>query len=113
MESLTKLYMCITDIRVCMIKNKLNSNDSNTEFIIFWSPRLKQNLSDLSISVGDTQVYQSSMVRDLGVFFNKYLTFHDHINGICKSTHFHLRSIGIIRNLLIVDATAIYSCLNH
>ena len=45
-----------------MIKNKLNNNDSKTEFIIFRSPLLKQNLSDLSISVGDSQVFPSSKV---------------------------------------------------
>ena len=67
---------------------------------------MKQNLSDLSISVGDSQVFQSSKVRDLGVVFDQYLTFHDHISGICRSTHFHLRSIRIIRNLLTFDATA-------
>ena len=32
--------------------------------------------------------------------------FNDHISGICKSTHFHLRGIGRIRNLLTFDATA-------
>ena len=41
----------------------------------------------------------------MSVFF-LYLTFHDHISGICKSTHFHLRGIGRIRNLLTFDATA-------
>ena len=41
------------------------------------------------------------------IFLNQYLTFHDYISGICKSTHFHLRSIGRIRNLLIFDATAL------
>ena len=45
-------------------------------------------------------------MRDLGVVFDQYLTFHDHISGICRSTHFHLRSIGRIRNLLTFDATA-------
>ena len=100
LESLTKLNICTSDIRVWMIKNKLKINDSKTEFIIFRSPLLKQNLRDLSISVGDTQVFPSSKVRDLGVVFDKYLTFHDHISGICKSTHFHLRRIGRIRNLL-------------
>ena len=93
LESLTKLNICISDIRVWMIKNKLKINDSKTEFIIFRSPLLKQNLSDLSISVGDSQVFPSSKVRDLGVVFDQYLTFH-------------LHSIGIIRNLLIFDATA-------
>ena len=102
MESLTKLKMCISDILVWMIKNKLKTNDSKTEFIIFRFPLL----SGLSISVGDTQVSPSSKVRDLSIVFDQYLTFHDHISGICKSTHFHLRSIGKIRNLLTFDATA-------
>ena len=106
LESLTKLNMCISDIRVWMIKNINKINDSKTEFIIFRSPLLNQNLSDLSISVRDLQVFPSSNVRDLGVVFDQYLTFQDHISGICKSTHFHLRGIGRIRNLLTFDATA-------
>ena len=52
------------------------------------------------------QVSLSFKLRDLGVVFDQYLTFHDHISGICKSTHFHLRGIGRIRNLLTFDATA-------
>ena len=44
-----------------MIKNKLKWDDSKTKFIIFRSPLLKQNLSDLSISAGDTP---SSKVSD-------------------------------------------------
>ena len=80
--------MWISDIRLWMIKNKLKINDSKTEFIIYRSPLLKQNLSDLSVSVGDLQGSPSSKVRDLGVVFDQYLTFHDHISGICKSTHF-------------------------
>ena len=67
---------------------------------------MKQNGSDLSINIGDTQVSPSYKVRDLVVVFDQFLTFHDHISGICKSTHFHLRSIGRIRNLLTFDATA-------
>ena len=101
LESLTRLNMCISDIR-----NKLKINDSKTEFIISRSPLLKQNLSDLSVSVGDMQVSPSSKVRDLGVVFYQYFTFHDHISGICKSTHFHLHNIKRIRNLLTFDATA-------
>ena len=69
-------------------QNKLKINDSKTEFIIFLALLLKQNLSDLSVSVGDIQVSLSSKVRDLGVVFDQYLTFHDHISGICKSTDF-------------------------
>ena len=56
------------------------------------------------------QVSPSSKLRDIGVVFDQYLSFRDHISayisGICKSTHFHLRGIGRIRNLLTFDATA-------
>ena len=45
----------------------------------------------------------SSKVGDLGVVFYQCFTFHDHVSGIYKSTHFHLRNIGRIRNLLTFD----------
>ena len=67
--------MCISDIRVWMIKHKFKINDSKTEFIIFRSPLLKPNLSDLSVSVGDMQVSPSSKVRDLGVVLTSISLF--------------------------------------
>ena len=67
---LIKLNICISDIRVWIIKIKLKINESKTEFIIFRSPLLKQNLNNLSIRVGDTQVCPSSKVRDFGVVFD-------------------------------------------
>ena len=78
-----------------MIKNKLHITDSS----IFRPPLLKQHLSDLSTSVVDTQIILSSKVINLGVVFDQYLTFLDNFSGICKSTHFHLKSIERIRNL--------------
>ena len=46
----------------------------------------------------------SSKVRDLGVLFDQFLNFDDHITAICRSTRFHIRNIGKIRNLLSYDA---------
>ena len=45
-------------------------------------------------------------MKDLSVVFDQHLTFHDYVSGICKCTHFHVRSIGRLRNLLTFDATA-------
>ena len=53
LASLPKLNNCISDIRVWMFKNKLKINDSKTEFIVFRSPQAKQDLSSLSVYVGD------------------------------------------------------------
>ena len=104
--TLSKLNNCISDIRVWMIKNKLKINDSKTEFIVFRSPQAKQDLSGLSVSIGDSVIAQSSKVRDLGVIIDQFLNFDDYISGVCRSTHFHLRNIGRIRHLLSYDACA-------
>ena len=87
-------------------QKKLKINDSKTEFIVFRSPQAKQDLSGLSVSVGDSVIAQSSKVRDLGVIFDQFLNFDDYISGVCRSTHFHLRNIGRIRHLLSYDACA-------
>ena len=64
-------------------------------------------------------ITQSSKVRDLGVIFDQFLNFDDQITAICRSTHFHIRNIGKIRNLLSYDACstiihALISCqLNY
>ena len=80
-----------------MITNKLKINDSKTEFIVFRSPQLRCDLSGLSVNVGESQITQSLKVRDLGVTFDQFLNFDDHITAICRSTYFHIRNIGKIR----------------
>ena len=90
LEAIWKLNSCLADIRGWMITNKLKINDSKTEFIVFRSPQLKCDLSDFSVNVGESMITQSSKVRDLGVIFDQFLNFDDHITAICKSTHFHI-----------------------
>ena len=86
-----------------MITNKLKTNDSKTEFSVFRSPQLRCDSSGLSVNVGESQITQSLKVRDLGVTFNQFLNFDDHITAICKSTYFHIRNIGKIWVLLSYD----------
>ena len=99
----SKLNSCLADIRRWMITNKLKINDLKTEFIVFRSPQLTCDLSGLSVNVGESMIMQSSKVRDLRVIFDQFLNFDDHITAICRSTHFHIRNIGKIRNLLSYD----------
>ena len=71
---------------------------------MFGSSQLKCDLSGLSVNVGESMITQSSKVRDLGVIFDQFHNFHYHITAICRSTYFHIRNIGKIRNLLSCDA---------
>ena len=70
----------------------------------FRSPQLRCDLSGLSVNVGESEITQSLKVRDLGVTFDQFLNFDDHITAICRSTYFHIRNIGKIRNLLSYNA---------
>ena len=64
-------------------------------------------------------ISQSSNMRDLGVIFDQFLNFDDHITAKCRSTYFLIRNKGIIRTLLSYDACstiilALISCqLNY
>ena len=70
----------------------------------FRSPQLKCDLSGLSVNVGENQITQSLKVRDLGVTFDQFLNFYDHITAICISIYFHIRNINKIWNLLWCNA---------
>ena len=83
-----------------MIKQKLKINDAKTEFIIFRSPLLRTGLSSVSINIGDSKILSSSKARDLCVVFDECLSLDAHISAICRSTHFYLRNIGRVRNLI-------------
>ena len=103
LEAISKINSCLSDIRRWMITNKLKINDSKTEFIVFRSPQFRCDLSGLSVNVGESQITRSLKVRDLGATFDQFLNFDDHIT-ICRSTYFHIRNIGKIRNLLSYNA---------
>ena len=87
-----------------MITNKLKINDSKIKCIVFRSPQLRCDLSGLSVNVGESQITQSLMVRDLGVTFDQFINFENHITSICRSTYFHIRNIGKISILLSYNA---------
>ena len=89
-----------------MILNKLKINDAKTEFIVFRSPMLKHDLSDMSVNVGGNVIMPSEKVCDLGVILDQTLSFDDHISAICQSAHFYIRNIDRIRNLLSFDTCA-------
>ena len=61
-------------------------------------------MGGFSVNVGEGQITQSLKVRDLGVTFDQFLNFDDHITAICRSTYFHIRNIGKCRNLLAYNA---------
>ena len=54
------------------------------------------------MNVGESKITPFSKVRDLGLIFDQFLNFDDHITSICRSTHFHIRSKGILYRMMLV-----------
>ena len=85
-----------------MISNKLKLNDDKTELIVFSS---KFHPRPCLSNVGSECIEHSNTVRNLGVLFDQTLSFGEHVNKLCKSSHYHLRHISKIRKYLNENST--------
>ena len=101
-KSVSNMSDCLDIVRKWMSENKLKLNDEKTEVITF-SSKYKP-CESVTLEIGDVSVPSAQVVRDLGVLFDQHLTMEKQVNQVCKSAHFHLRSIANIRRYLTSDA---------
>ena len=64
---------CIRDIPFWMLNNDLKFNDDNTEFLIIGSSQQLENLDNISIRVGDSDIHPVPFARNLGCWFHSRL----------------------------------------
>ena len=76
---------CITDIKKWMLADKLKLNDDKTEFIIIGTRQQLAKVSVDSLCIGDEIIKPSSVVRNLGSWFDLQLKMDLHINKCCKA----------------------------
>ena len=103
--ALSKLELCISEVRVWMSHNMLMLNENKTEVMIFSSKARFPLVRNLSVQVGDTIIKSASSVRNLGVRMSTCMSMDTHINSICCSSYMHLRTISKIRQYLTKEAT--------
>jgi len=99
-DTIDTFERCIGDIRHWMTSSKLKINDAKTELIFFRSPLSKLSTDDISIQIGNNVILPSDNVQNLGVVFDKHMTFEKQIGNVCKRTHFQLMNIRKIRTML-------------
>ena len=100
-----KLEKCIGDVKVWMSSNKLKLNGDKTELLASGTKYfLKKMKNPPSLSIDDSTVEPSDCVRNLGVFFDKTLSMHEHISSVCKSANYELRKIASVRRFLTFSA---------
>ena len=79
----------------------LKLNDGMTELIVFTSKYKEDSYNDLSITIGDTVVDCSSLVKDIGVIVDQVLSIRQHVFYTSETCRFHIRNISRIRKYIL------------
>jgi len=97
-----RIIACLNDIKNWMKSNKLKLNQDKTEILIV---QTKNNFSSwtvpsITLSEEGETLNTSPVVKSLGVLFDEFLTFEDHVDAIVKSCNIHLRNLRVIGSKL-------------
>ena len=104
-DAISRVNRCLEDVRQWMADNMLKLNESKTEMVLFSSKHRPSLADDFTVSVGGVNLCPAASCRSLGVILDKHMTMSQHVNAVCRSAYYHLRSIGQIRKCLTTDAT--------
>ena len=88
---------CIIDINTWMQGMKLKSNNSKTEYIIIGTPQHLAKRTNMAINIGGNEVHELNSVRNLGAYFDKYMSMEQHVKSKCRAAY---DNIGKVRKYL-------------
>jgi len=114
-HNITLLENTISDVYNWMSSNFLSLNPSKTEFLIIGLPQQLSKLVNPTIHLPDNVTLTPvDSARNLGVIFDKHVTFSQHISAISKSCLYHIRDLRRIRNTIDqTTASTIATSLIH
>jgi len=101
-HNITHLENTIANVANWMSSNFLSFNPSKTEFLIFGLPSQKlSKLNNPTIHLTNNVILSPiDSARNLGVIFDKNLSFVQHISPISKSCFLNIRDLRRIRNTI-------------
>ena len=80
-----------------MLFNKLQLNQSKTEFFVASSSRSSSKLCDVTLQLGDIRITPSKSLRTLGVIFDPALNMTQQVSSIIQCVSYHLTNTSRIR----------------
>ena len=103
--ALQRLEMCVEEVRVWLLTNKLKINSDKTEFMVITTPHYQTTYRALqpAVRVGGIRVHAVSSLRNLGVIMNSTMDMHGQIQSVKCAMFHHLRTISNIRRYLDRD----------
>ncbi len=102
-RSVSKMEVCITEVRKCLAFLFLMCNEGKTEALVIHS-KYQPDFEFPNLSVGDADIHPSMSARNIGVIFDKTMSMEVQVNAMTKSCHYQLRKISKIRNFLPYEA---------
>ena len=96
-------------LRNWLCSNGLCLNPEKSESILFGTHQRLRNFPNIpSVNIAGTDIKLENKLTSLGVTMDSSLSFNHHVTSVCKSSHFHLRSLRHIRRSITNDvATSI------
>ena len=83
----------------------LKLDADKTELIVFAPKNHLNQIADISIKVGSSEMKSVMTVRNLGAFFDSQMNVESHVNSVCRLCYSQLRQIELIRQYLNSDTT--------
>ena len=92
--AINKLQTCIAQIKDWMLCNKLQLNQSKTDFFVTSSSRSSSKLCDVNLQLGDIRITPPKSLRNLGVIFDPALNMTQQVYSIIQCVSYHLKNIS-------------------
>jgi hypothetical protein len=100
-SNITHLENTISEVSNWMSSNFLSLNPSKTEFLILGLPQQLAKLNNPTIHLpNNVTLSPVDSARNLGVIFDKNLSFAPHISAVSKSCFLNIRDLRRIRNTI-------------
>ena len=104
-HALQWLEMCVEEVRVWLLTNKLKINSDKTEFMVITTPHYQTTYWALqpAVSIGGIRVHAVSSFHNLGVIMDSTIDMHGQIQSVKCAMFHHLCTISNIRHYLDRD----------
>lgn len=106
-STVSHLHAALMAVHLWFSQNGLVINPDKSETLLF-STAQRARISPVSldsVDVAGSVIKFGESVKVLGVTFDPHLTFNKHVNQVCSSAHYHIRSLRHIRSSLSLDMT--------
>ena len=102
-RAITAKSDCIPDLRAWIILDKLMINDGKTEVLLVGTRQQLRKVEIDAFTFGSSRMLPTTLVRNLGAWFDSELTMNTDVNKVCSAAYFHLFNIKRIRKYLSVS----------